>query len=68
MDEHIFITPKEGARILRISVDLLYDLINGRRGNGTRPKVLKVGRAYRLPRDKFLAWANTQTRKPKRKR
>ncbi len=68
MDEQIFITPKEGARILRISVDLLYDLINGRRGSGKPPKVLKFGRSYRLPKTDFFAWANAQERKPKRKR
>jgi hypothetical protein len=67
MDEQAFITPKEGARILRISVDLLYDLINGRRGSKP-PTVLKFGRSYRLPRAEFFAWANSQTRKPKRKR
>lgn len=68
MDEETFITPKEAAGILRISVDFFYDLMLGRRG--TRPpKVLRIGRHLRLPRDEFFQWANEQARKPpKRKR
>lgn len=67
MDEQLFITAKEGARILRISVDLLYDLVSGHRGNKP-PKTLKIGKSLRFPREDFLQWANSQVRKPKRKR
>lgn len=68
MDEQIFITPKEAAGILRISVDFFYDLLSGRRGTNP-PKVLKIGRHLRLPRAEFFRWADSQARKPpKRKR
>lgn len=66
MNEQIFITPKEAAGILRISMDLFYDLIAGRRG--AAPPVLKIGKHLRLPRDEFFKWADSQARKPKRKR
>jgi len=55
------ITPQEAAGILRISTDLMYDIIRGRRGNN-RPPAVKVGRLYRIPADEFRAWM--KKRKP----
>lgn len=68
MDEQSYISPKEAAGILRISVKFFYDLMSGRRCDDP-PKVIKLGRHLRLPRAEFFRWADNQTRKPpKRKR
>ena len=65
--EPVFIKPAEAARIIRVSEQMMYDIISGKRGNGS-PKVLKFGRAYRIPRDEFMAWANAQVLQPKKPR
>jgi len=54
-------TPQEAAGILRISTDLMYDILRGRRGK-SRPPAIKAGRLYRIPADEFRAWM--KKRKP----
>ena len=51
-----FLTLKEAAGLLQISPRYLQRIINGEKLDSS-PRVLKFGRAYRLPRDDFIKWA-----------
>lgn len=57
----LFLRVKDAARVLNITEHCMYDIIKGPDG----PEVRKLGKPgrpmIRLPRDKFLDWANKTT-------
>jgi len=59
-----FLTLKEAAGILQVSPQYLKLIANGKRLK-TAPRVVKLGRMYRFPRDEFFAWINANALKRK---
>lgn len=51
LPKHELLTPREVAAFLRVSVQVVYQLLN----DEDLPS-LKVGLQYRIPRSKFLRW------------
>ena len=56
-----FLTPKEAADYVGVSLNTFYKWLRKSRKKGG-PPVRRFGQnCYRLPRDKFIAWANDGT-------
>jgi len=57
-----FIGVKEAAAIVGVHPCFIYEVLRGERGPN-RPRVVRMGSRYRIPREEFLVWVNKQTKR-----
>jgi excisionase family DNA binding protein len=55
-----FLGVKEAAALVGVHPCFLYEVLRGARGND-KPRVVRMGSRYRIPRDEFLKWVNSHT-------
>lgn len=55
-----FIGVKEAAALVGVHPAFIYEVLHGKRGID-KPRVVRMGSRYRIPRDEFIAWVNRHT-------
>ena len=64
-----FLGVKEAAALVGVTPEFIYQVLRGERGD-SKPRVVRMGSRYRIPRDDFIKWVNSHTERwsPKGKR
>ena len=55
-----FLGVKEAASLVGMTPEFIYQVLRGERGDD-KPRVVRMGSRYRIPRDEFIAWVNSHT-------
>lgn len=64
-----FLGVKEAAALVGVHPCFIYEVLRGQHGDD-KPRVVRMGSRYRIPREEFIAWVNRHTERwaPKGKR
>ena len=55
-----FLGVKEAAALIGVTPEFIYQVLRGDRGDD-RPRVVRMGSRYRIPREEFIQWVNSHT-------
>ncbi len=55
-----FLGVKEAAALVGVTPEFIYQVLRGERGVD-KPRVVRMGSRYRIPREEFIVWVNSHT-------